>query len=59
MTELYEEETAVIDGETVEEEIVIENDSEDVFELNSARRRLEAKLEERRLRDEIEDFLDE
>lgn len=59
MTELFEEdlieEASVVDPDEIVD-LVVTPDSEPVF--LDARRRLESILEERRLREEIDDFID-
>ena len=60
MSELFDEEvekSLVIDStDEIEEEVSLNLKSESSFD---ARRRLERLLEEKRLRDELEDFLDD
>ena len=60
MSELFDDENKLIDTEVQD----VEEDAEDIVLDNrqrptcDARRRLENLLEEKRLRDELEDFLD-
>ncbi len=70
MSELFDEEDKVIDSEAgveIEIEVEVAAEEEDVEDItldhrprpaSDARRRLENMLEDKRLRDELEDFLD-
>jgi hypothetical protein len=65
MTELFEEDEKIVtaDDEVIEAEVDIESPEEpwsgDVIDLASdARRRLENMLDERKLRDELDDYFD-
>ena len=58
MTELFDEEEELIEGDIIvnsEEEVDIDIPEDTTLD---ARRRLENMLEERRLRDELDDFVD-
>lgn len=58
MSDLFEEgEDDLLDEEVVNVEN-IEEDAENVDDILDARRRLENRLEEKRLRDELDDFVD-
>jgi len=58
MTDLFEEESDIVEGDLlVDTEEEVEIDSSENVILDS-RRRLENMLEEKRLRDELDDFID-
>jgi hypothetical protein len=57
MSELFddEEKALVVEDEAVEAEVVVDNRNRN---LSDARRRLENLMDDKRLRDELEDYLD-
>lgn len=57
MTDLFDDEETIINDDAFKPEEQLDIDTPETLVLD-ARRRLEKKLEEKRLRDELDDFID-
>jgi hypothetical protein len=57
MTDLFEDDDSIISDDAFKPEEHVDIDASEILVLD-ARRRLEQKLEEKRLRDELDDFID-